>query len=1160
MSTQQIGLLALGGLILTVNVSQAAITRPKTPSEAPAILYRLPVVTAPLIKPAPVIDGTVGKEEWAAAAQTAPMINLETGLATDESTTLYFAYTTNTLYVAFQFSRPPYALEPLCKEGVWRGDTIEFYLQHNPAVKWSYVFAGDASGAGDEGKKESGTDKSWKCDWQYKARRTDWGWEGEMAIPFTSLDTQTPKVGDAWFIAPVCNQQTPTPDLACWSFLKNWVAAREDFGYLVFGGEAPAVRIINAGELSRNEVGMNLEAANSTSKDADLEVRLTLYQPKKNDAAYLKEVDTAANPLGPQAEIKEWLDADKVVQPVLQQYNVILKEEKNLVVPAGQSRRISLVSESTRGNYLIQYQVIDSASKMVLAGGPFPFFRRVPLEILITPFILSSGAVEIIADYLKLTDIQEGDMVVGQILDDSGKVLKEAQAPADLKTHRTAMDVPVAGLPVGAYTVQCLIKDKEGKTRAERKTPFTLPKIPDWWNNPYGHPEITDTVPEPWTQMVKTKKGFKVWNREITLDDALQPVQMTCGQTPLLIKPVSLQMKATGLSWGKPDVIKEKKTGISWKQALKGDGFTGELLLETEFDGLMKYTLTLTPTGKAVLDQLVLEVPLKPEIVTHYHHGALGTPPSYSAIQVHNGMGAVPKEGLALPFTEEIWLGNDEMGLEWVAESDQWWTPMEIKKTMEIVKADSATILRINMVNQPRTFQQPIKFQWGLLPTPVKPMNQELMRHLRFAQGAFTLDESMTKLNETTEIHLDALVEGDVNAYNIWAGHLRPESVWNQDFGAPGYRPTPLNEVRKKAFREATEMAHKKGIKWVVVYAIWNCFANWPDIGELWKEQALFPTSPSIGDGAYLYCCQKPFADWYIALLRKTIQEVGIDGVYLDSSASSHLCANIHHGCGYVDEKGNLHGTYPVFATREFHKRIYYLFHGEVKKGGLLYAHNSHFPFMAIESFVDVHHCGEGSQLTRDAAIPRFYGYPFGLPVSFTRWNSPVYPETRMNSWRFVLQVDSQIKAHPSYAIDRKKFPDAGKKTSNVDRNTLLQKGYAKDGEALWPVWQAYKTFPWEGSQWHPAWRIGSLATTGDDDLWVCMHLNPGKAALITVSSFKEQDANCKVKLDWKAMGFQPDKVIVTDKMLFKEIPSEPDGVTLDVKTKLFRFFEIRPK
>ncbi|MCM8757051.1 MAG: DUF6067 family protein, partial [Candidatus Omnitrophica bacterium] len=292
--------------------------------------------------------------------------------------------------------------------------------------------------------------------------------------------------------------------------------------------------------------------------------------------------------------------------------------------------------------------------------------------------------------------------------------------------------------------------------------------------------------------------------------------------------------------------------------------------------------------------------------------------------------------------------------------------------------------------------------------------------------------------------------------------------------------------------------------------------------------------------------------------LRRTIEETGINGVYLDSSASPHLCSNLHHGCGYIDKKGKLHGTYPVFATRQLHKRIYTLFHSEMKKDGLVYAHNSHFPFMAVESFVDVHHCGEGSTLDRDIAIPKFYGHPFGLPVSFTRWNNPIYPETRMNSWRFVLQMDSTIKAHPGFVISKKVFPEY----KGYGREYYLAKGYDPQGEAVWQVWNAYRNFPWDGSLWLPAWKIEPYISTGDQDIWACLHLNPGKSALLILSSFKKEKTSLKTKIDWKKLGFDPGKLKIEDCITLQEVSDllTAEGLNIDIAGNLFRMLLFRPK
>ncbi|MCM8807810.1 MAG: DUF6067 family protein, partial [Candidatus Omnitrophica bacterium] len=194
------------------------------------------------------------------------------------------------------------------------------------------------------------------------------------------------------------------------------------------------------------------------------------------------------------------------------------------------------------------------------------------------------------------------------------------------------------------------------------------------------------------------------------------------------------------------------------------------------------------------------------------------------------------------------------------------------------------------------------------------------------------------------------------------------------------------------------------------------------------------------------------------------------------------------------------------------------------------------------------HHCGEGSTLTRDILIPKFYGYPFGIPVSFTRWNNPVYPETRMNSWRFVLQCDSTIKAHPSMIISGALLPGY----KGGCRENYIRKGYDINGEAVYKIWQTYKKYNWNDSKWIPAWKVKDYIETYDQDIWACIHKNP-KEAIITISSFKEEDFNGKIKIYWEKLGFDYSKIKIIDCITDEEIKPEKDGIILNVKSNLFR-------
>jgi len=77
--------------------------------------------------------------------------------------------------------------------------------------------------------------------------------------------------------------------------------------------------------------------------------------------------------------------------------------------------------------------------------------------------------------------------------------------------------------------------------------------------------------------------------------------------------------------------------------------------------------------------------------------------------------------------------------------------------------------------------------------------------------------------------------------------------------------------------------------------------------------------------GTVAYCSNsRALQDACVHALARRLDVYGDDGVYLDGTAV-HIkaCRNSLHGCGYRAEDGSIHETYPVFANREFIKRIY---------------------------------------------------------------------------------------------------------------------------------------------------------------------------------------------------------------------------------------------
>jgi hypothetical protein len=139
------------------------------------------------------------------------------------------------------------------------------------------------------------------------------------------------------------------------------------------------------------------------------------------------------------------------------------------------------------------------------------------------------------------------------------------------------------------------------------------------------------------------------------------------------------------------------------------------------------------------------------------------------------------------------------------------------------------------------------------------------------------------------------------------------------------------------------------------------------DIAPEWAQAdqiRVFPTThvfhccrnyiPTMPDqNCYLVCYRSHWADFIIEKMKKARRQYGVDGVYLDATATPEGCANPRHGCGYVAKDGSRRPTYPFFAVRDLMKRMWEIFPEE--QGGVIIAHSSACQTMPTLGFATSH-------------------------------------------------------------------------------------------------------------------------------------------------------------------------------------------------------------
>jgi len=142
----------------------------------------------------PVTDGTVNDGEWRGASVATGFLQYlpQRGEPASQPTEVLLAYDDNTLYVAFRIfdDRDPTAQLTRRDADLLEDDAVVVVLDTHGDRQSAYYFVTNLLGTQADGRiADDGrtVDGSWDGAWHAAARRTEYGWSAELAIPFASL-------------------------------------------------------------------------------------------------------------------------------------------------------------------------------------------------------------------------------------------------------------------------------------------------------------------------------------------------------------------------------------------------------------------------------------------------------------------------------------------------------------------------------------------------------------------------------------------------------------------------------------------------------------------------------------------------------------------------------------------------------------------------------------------------------------------------------------------------------------------------------------------------------------------------------------------------------------------------------------------------------------
>ncbi len=494
---------------------------------------------------------------------------------------------------------------------------------------------------------------------------------------------------------------------------------------------------------------------------------------------------------------------------------------------------------------------------------------------------------------------------------------------------KTSFTLPLSKLPDGKIGIRSKIK-QSNVVVATIDSDFSKLGNGPWVNSKLGYDK---NVLPGFTPMTVTGQTIGMYNRQYIWKDSLYPVQIISNGKELLYGPIVL---STGLKTLKPNsavvkILEKDEQHVIIECVGQLDGVPVKIKHTLEYDGMCWSEMSFLPKNKSTFKSLALYIPFNKDECTLFqsHYAGVGRVRGTNDVE-----GQFLNSSSDLPIRPNYWFGNETEGLSWFCEKWTNWIVATNQNPHKVRSDEQSTTFATEFTNVPITFDKPFNIDFGIIATPVKPMPKNWRTWQCFRDFSFGWVGSITPgNNEIATPNME---------FKQYAADRRS---WGQMFCVPYQRPDWTN-------------------------------INVPEYKYFVKEWATLPSKYFGGDSDpnFRYspvCLNSSWADYMLYYAVKAFDDVQLDGYYFDGAIPEWGgCQNTAHGCGWINENGELRQSFPIRAYREFYKKLKVEFN---KRGrpSWIYAHASSSVQLPTLSFADLILGGE--EFSTKAPRQRFY-------------------------------------------------------------------------------------------------------------------------------------------------------------------------------------------
>jgi hypothetical protein len=662
--TAEIGFYYSGNVQSEFTMDELTVQGPR-----PGNLACRPRMALPLLEGAPKLDGTLDDPLWQKAGKVTGCVQLSKRELDRDQPSFLAAYTASGVYIGAQIPLPggrrPSATMMGHNSDVYREDSIELFFQPGPATG-TFQFAANALGTKAEVRRSAAGEqiKEYDPDWQVATTSKEGEWTATAFIPYKAFGLNgPPKAGDVWTGNFIADSSSGFGNARTWAFTDADFTQPVSFGEMLFTGKARTLREESFTGFAEGNPTIRFELVGDYAPTITVKAEFLDSQGKSVRATDLKIHDSTSAMLGTQ-----YLQA---------------------------------------GTYTARLTAVDEAKT--------EFFRQNVLFKTLTTFSLQTenypyaGVAESRANLGALK--VKPRKVALQVLSSKGETV-QTQDVIEFPKGVALAKFDNTQLAPGEYTVQATALDGAGKAIDTAKQALKIFPKPKWWKNEIG---VDHSVPPPWTPVKATEKGFGVWGRDYQFEKGVFPQQIVNQGKPLFNAAPRLLLRAGGketdlLAAPRQSANTDFTDQVELASALDASGVSARVKGTLEFDGCCRFDLELSPTAVKTVDGLVLELSF-PREIGQFLLSSNGSSSSITEL----------KSEFKSPFAPYIWVGNDDMGLAFFSDSDQYWNPHD-NGAIQIIPSAESTLVRINVIRAPLALKKPISYSFGLMASPVRPI------------------------------------------------------------------------------------------------------------------------------------------------------------------------------------------------------------------------------------------------------------------------------------------------------------------------------------------------------------------------------------------------------------------------------------------------------